>query len=133
MFMKASAARGKRHSIMTDYVMRMLGLEVCLHCFLACPRHSNSKDMQWEIPLYPPYCFFTAVRLLQRYELAPESLVSHYVMPRHHQSFGEGECMLFHVTHCPAGLCRYDDRQPTGQGHQRWPEEKSDHRSASSQ
>ena len=28
MFMKASAARGKRHSIMTDYVMRMLGLEV---------------------------------------------------------------------------------------------------------
>ena len=27
-FMKASAARGKRHSIMTDYVMRMLGLEV---------------------------------------------------------------------------------------------------------
>jgi hypothetical protein len=29
-FMKASAARGKRHSIMTDYVMRMLGLEVCL-------------------------------------------------------------------------------------------------------
>ena len=31
MFMKASAARGKRHSIMTDYVMRMLGLEVGLH------------------------------------------------------------------------------------------------------
>lgn len=28
-FMKASAARGKRHSIMADYVMRMLGLEVC--------------------------------------------------------------------------------------------------------
>ena len=28
-FMKASAARGKRHSIMTAYVMRMLGLEVC--------------------------------------------------------------------------------------------------------
>ena len=27
-FMRASAARGKRHSIMTDYVMRMLGLEV---------------------------------------------------------------------------------------------------------
>lgn len=29
-FMRASAARGKRHSIMADYVMRMLGLEVCL-------------------------------------------------------------------------------------------------------
>ncbi|CAL8470297.1 g9839 [Coccomyxa elongata] len=28
-FLKASAARGKRHSIMTDYVMRMLGLEIC--------------------------------------------------------------------------------------------------------
>ena len=28
-FMKASAKRGKRHSIMTDYVMRILGLEVC--------------------------------------------------------------------------------------------------------
>ncbi|EIE26053.1 ATP-binding cassette transporter [Coccomyxa subellipsoidea C-169] len=28
-FMRASAARGKRHSIMADYVMRMLGLEVC--------------------------------------------------------------------------------------------------------
>ncbi len=34
-FMKASAARGKRHSIMTDYVMRMLGLEVC-HSSLSC-------------------------------------------------------------------------------------------------
>ena len=31
-FMKASAARGKRHSIMTDYVMRMLGLEVGAQC-----------------------------------------------------------------------------------------------------
>ena len=30
--MKASAARGKRHSIMTDYVMRMLGLEVRAQC-----------------------------------------------------------------------------------------------------
>ena len=29
--MKASAARGKRHSIMTAYVMRMLGLEVWPH------------------------------------------------------------------------------------------------------
>ena len=27
-FMKASAARGKRNSIMTDYTMRILGLEV---------------------------------------------------------------------------------------------------------
>jgi hypothetical protein len=27
-FMKASAARGKRRSIMTDYIMRILGLEV---------------------------------------------------------------------------------------------------------
>ena len=34
-FMKASAARGKRHSIMTDYVMRMLGLEVCAQCIAA--------------------------------------------------------------------------------------------------
>ena len=29
-FMKASAAGGKRHNIMTDYVMRILGLEVHL-------------------------------------------------------------------------------------------------------
>lgn len=28
-FMKASSARGKRHSLMTDYTMRMLGLEAC--------------------------------------------------------------------------------------------------------
>ena len=34
-FMKASAARGKRHSIMTDYVMRMLGLEVRARCIAA--------------------------------------------------------------------------------------------------
>jgi hypothetical protein len=34
-FMRASAARGKRHSIMADYVMRMLGLEVCLCNFLS--------------------------------------------------------------------------------------------------
>jgi hypothetical protein len=27
-FMKAGSARGKRHSLMTDYTMRMLGLEV---------------------------------------------------------------------------------------------------------
>ncbi len=33
-FLKASAARGKRHSIMTDYVMRMLGLEVRLAAML---------------------------------------------------------------------------------------------------
>lgn len=30
-FMKASALRGKEHSIMTDYILRMLGLEVSLY------------------------------------------------------------------------------------------------------
>ena len=40
--MKASAARGKRHSIMTDYVMRMLGLEVRAQCMAAL---GNSRVM----------------------------------------------------------------------------------------
>ena len=44
-FMKASAKRGKRHSIMTDYVMRILGLEVCSSVG-ASPRILLQLDLQ---------------------------------------------------------------------------------------
>lgn len=34
-FMKASHLRGKEHSIMVDYILRMLGLEACFTCEMA--------------------------------------------------------------------------------------------------
>ena len=45
-FMKASAKRGKRHSIMTDYVMRILGLEV-RSSVGASPRILLQLDLQY--------------------------------------------------------------------------------------
>lgn len=90
MFMKASAARGKRHSIMTDYVMRMLGLEVCSHRLIACLMHRTSKDVRSRDRSDLPCRSFTAVTLLQKHELAPERDVGRNVTPQHKQRFGEG-------------------------------------------
>ena len=105
MFMKASAARGKRHSIMTDYVMRMLGLEVCLHRLLACPRHRYSRAMQLERRLNPSCCPFNAVRLLQKYELAPESAGRHYVIPQHQQSLEKEELACCSMSFISLQVC----------------------------
>lgn len=62
-FMRASVARGKRHSIMADYVMRMLGLEVCLCNFLSssslAPLLQRHKPctlafVKWSGVIFPP-------------------------------------------------------------------------------
>lgn len=61
MFMKASAARGKRHSIMTDYVMRMLGLEVCPHTLRLNDRSESDCERPTRSSLDQPRGLFDRI------------------------------------------------------------------------
>ena len=73
-FMKASAKRGKRHSIMTDYVMRILGLEVCDAVGCASPGVLLLLDLHYasaaQAPLVLPCWFVWSAACFQGKSLA---------------------------------------------------------------